>query len=286
MITKAPAKINLGLKVNFRRSDGYHDIESVMQQIGLSDYLVLGENRNNTDIEIACKGLDIPLHGNLVYKAAKELQQRYEVTAGVKIVLYKNIPVAAGLAGGSTDAAAALLSLNKLWRLDLSLSELLKIGESLGADVPFCLLGGIAMTRGKGEIINPLPRLPFLGLVLAKPAGLSLSTGAVYEKYSRKMHDKIFSYDPLIRLIEEGNKEAILNWIGQQENLNMLEKVVLEDHLAVVRLKEAFLNLGLSPVMSGSGPSVFSLTPGLKTAREVAFRLEQEGYEAWASWIS
>lgn len=283
-IMKARAKINIGLKVLARRRDGYHDLETIMQRIGLCDLLYFDRDSiTGEKIEVECLGASIEPESNLVYRSALLLQQRYGCARGIRIVLVKNIPMGAGLAGGSTDAAATLMALNLLWGLHLPFQELLDAGESIGADVPFCLTGGTVMVRGKGEILKPLPGLPYFGVVISRPRGLFLSTGEIYDRLDRFARKSFYTYDTFISALRCGDRSAILNWL-EKENLNDLEQVVVKHNPDVAVLKDLFRLMGINPVMTGSGPCVFSLVEGYKEAREAAFLLEQHGYETWASW--
>ncbi len=281
MIIEAPAKINIGLKVLYKRDDGYHELETLMQQIGLCDFLSVKEADK---IIIDCSGLDIPLQENIIYKAIILLQERFNISRGVNIVLYKNIPVGAGLAGGSADAAAVMLALKKLWQIDISVGELSELGAFVGADVPFCILGGTALVRGIGEKLTALSKMPSLGVVLAKPRRLSLSTAEVFKSFKADDSYKNFSYDTLIKAIGNQDREAILRWIRENHHSNMLEYCVLKNNPIVARLKDSFIDLELTPLMSGSGPSVFAFTSSVKKAKEAAFVLKQKGFSSWASW--
>ncbi|MFY9114021.1 MAG: 4-(cytidine 5'-diphospho)-2-C-methyl-D-erythritol kinase, partial [Dethiobacteria bacterium] len=282
MIIDAPAKINLGLKVLYRRPDGYHEIETVMQQIGLSDYLLFQETPNK-EINVYTRGYDIPQDDNLVYRAAIELRKKACINKGLNITLYKNIPVGAGLGGGSTDAAATLMALNRIWDLQASSNELMVIAAELGADVPFCLRGGTALARGRGEKLEPLPALPFFWLVLARPSGLTVSTGRAYGRLPHALPSGAANYDLLSEYLNRGDRENILKWLAR-DSINMLEEVTLKDNILLGRLKSFFRGLGLLPLMSGSGPVIYALTTSFKEVHAAAFTLEQEGYEAWISW--
>ncbi len=283
MLIKAYAKINLGLKVLFKRDDGYHEIETVMQEIGLCDYLKFEEFTGDC-IEVECIGMDIPSGENLVYKAAQELSVWNNNTAGVKIYLYKNIPAGAGLGGGSSDAAATILALNDIWKLGLTQNQLVQIAANLGADVPFFLYGGTALARGKGEQIIELPAMPFWGVVLAKPPELFTSTGKIYARVTPGASYS-FNYDPLLVSLKGGDRKGIWEWM-KQNNLNMLEEVVLRDYPELNVLKEYFMQMGLIPILSGSGPTVFAFTRTYQEAMESARCLENKGYDAWACWTN
>lgn len=251
---KAPAKINLSLDVLHKRDDGYHEVEMVMTMVDLADHLELEELPRDTII-ISSQATYIPLDDkNLAFQAAKLMKERYDVRKGVYIHLDKKIPVAAGLAGGSSDAAAVLRGLNNLWRLDIPLDELSILGAELGSDVPFCLTGGTAVARGRGEKLEPIGSPPQCWVVLAKPP-INVSTSEIYGKLRA---DQIQYHPPtrdVIQAIEEKNFEKLCESLG-----NVLEEVTMNLHPEVRQLKEAMIRLGAEGVlMSGSGPTVFGL---------------------------
>ena len=219
----------------------------------------------------------------LAYRAAIALKKRARINRGLNITLYKNIPMGAGLGGGSADAATVLTALNRIWNLQISRDELAAIAVELGSDVPFCLQGGTALARGRGEILERWPSLPFSWLVLARPAGLVIHTGGVYRKLPRELPATTSGYDRLRRHLERGDRENILNWLAR-DCVNMLEEIIFRDNTSLDRLKNLFRESGLLPLMSGSGPVMFALTDSLEMAHAVVFILEQEGYEAWISW--
>ncbi len=279
---KAPAKINLGLAVLRRRADGYHDLASVMQQISLSDTLVFSPGRED-EREFFCTDSTLAGEDNLVGRAAALLARvAGRRLPGVKIALYKQIPVEAGLGGGSSDAAAALTALNRFWRLGFPEDKLRELGAQLGSDIPFCLQGGTALATGRGEVLEPLPALPFHWVVLAVPAGLRLSTAAVY----RSLDLSRVSAPPvsaLVEAIKRSEQENIASWF-KRKSVNTLEEAVLPNYSTIARLKEQFLELGLNPVMSGSGPSVFALTEKFAAAASAARSLQEEGNRAFLCW--
>ncbi len=279
---KAPAKINLGLAVLGRRADGYHDLNSIMQQVSLSDTLVLTP-RPGEGWEFFCTEPSLVGEDNLVWRAAALLSQEADRRLpGVRLTLFKQIPVEAGLGGGSSDAAAALLALNRFWSLNFSLHKLLDLGAQLGSDVPFCLYGGTVQVSGRGEILNPLPPLPFHWVVVAVPAGLRLSTPSVYR--SLVLHR--LSAPPvndLARAIKEGDCARIGLWF-QRESVNTLEEAVLPVCAPVAALKHRLKEMGLSPAMSGSGPSVFALVGSYLTASMAVRSLQEEGVRAFLCW--
>ncbi len=278
----APAKINLGLQILNRREDGYHSLITVMQQIGLKDIILL--KKQPSGIKLRCYGLDIDKESNLAYQAALMLGEKANFSPGVSIALYKNIPPGAGLAGGSSDAAAVLKGLNCLWDLGWDYLALEKMAEDLGADVPYCVRGGTVLAEGVGEKLSSLPSLPFWGVVLAKPPDLAVETSLAYKNFSRKRAEKgEINFRTLIKALENQSKREIEGWL-KEESINHLGDVVQEMYPEVRELKNEFEALGLVPLVSGSGPTVFSLVREMKEAWEAAAFLERKGYLAWASW--
>ncbi|MDQ0495974.1 4-(cytidine 5'-diphospho)-2-C-methyl-D-erythritol kinase [Paenibacillus brasilensis] len=251
---KAPAKINLMLDVLHKRNDGYHEVEMIMTMVDLSDRLTMSELPRDAII-ISSQAGYIPLdEKNLAFQAARLIKERYNVSTGVHIHLDKHIPVAAGLAGGSSDAAAALRGLNKLWRLGISDAELRVLGAELGSDVPFCITGGTALASGRGELLKPLPNPPQCWVILAKPP-INVSTAEVY---GRVKADQI-AHHPSARQMENAIRNAsfteVCNALG-----NVLEDVTLKLYPEVEHLKNSMIRLGADGVlMSGSGPTVFGL---------------------------
>ncbi|WP_068784349.1 4-(cytidine 5'-diphospho)-2-C-methyl-D-erythritol kinase [Paenibacillus phocaensis] len=251
---KAPAKINLMLDVLHKRPDGYHEVEMIMTMVDLADRLEMSALPRDTII-ISSQAGYIPLdEKNLAFQAAKLIKERYNVQSGVYIHLDKKIPVAAGLAGGSSDAAATLRGLNRLWELDIPDEELKALGSELGSDVPFCVTGGTALATGRGEVLTPLPSPPQCWVVLAKPP-INVSTAEVY---SRLQAEQITHHPSASRMQEALEKRSFTDVC--QELGNVLEQVTLQLHPEVAHLKEAMLRLGADGVlMSGSGPTVFGL---------------------------
>lgn len=253
ILVKAPAKINLSLDVLYKRPDGYHEVEMVMTTIDLADRIelsLLEENR----IVIHSHNRFVPDdQRNLAYQAAHLLKERFQVKKGVLIGIEKTIPVAAGLAGGSSDAAATLRGLNKLWNLGLSLDELAVIGAEIGSDVSFCVYGGTALATGRGEIIEELPAPPTCWVVLAKPF-IGVSTAEVY----RRLNVEKIQHPPtkkMIAAIETGDFNGVCNSVE-----NVLEDVTLSLYPEVAQIKDQMKRFGADAVlMSGSGPTVFSL---------------------------
>lgn len=269
----ARAKINLTLDVLGKRPDGYHEVEMVMQSIELHDGLEF--TPAGRDITLTIEGGDLPAGpDNLVFRAAELIRRRGRVREGVKIRLVKAIPVAAGLGGGSADAAAALKALNELWGTGLSLTELMSLGEQLGSDVPFCLLGGTALARGRGERLERLSSCPRLGLVLVKPR-FSVSTSSVYRAYTPGFAAKRPDNRAMVAAIRNGDIKAIA------ENLaNALEPVTTGMHPEIGQIKARLARAGaLGVLMSGSGPTVFGLAEDAEAAGAVAGRYKSDGEE-------
>lgn len=251
---KAPAKINLMLDVLHKRPDGFHEVEMIMTMVDLADRLELSELPRDTIIITSQAGY-IPLdEKNLAFQAARLIKDRYGVRRGVHIHLDKHIPVAAGLAGGSSDAAAALRGLNALWELGIPQEELLQLGAELGSDVPFCITGGTALATGRGEKLTPIANPPQCWVVLAKPP-INVSTAEVYGRLRSSRIAKHPSSAAMRAAIEAGDFGAVCGLLG-----NVLEEVTLPMHPEVRRIKEAMEKLGADGVlMSGSGPTVFGL---------------------------
>ena len=253
LLIKAPAKINLSLDVLHKRLDGYHEVEMVMTTIDLADRIEMSLLDKDT-IKINSQNRFVPDdQRNLAYQAARLLKERFNVKKGVSITIEKTIPVAAGLAGGSSDAAATLRGLNKLWQLGLSIDELATLGSEIGSDVSFCVYGGTALATGRGEVIQQLPAPPTCWVVLAKPF-IGVSTAEIYR---RLQIDGIHHPDTkeMVRAIEEKDFKRVCNHVG-----NVLEEVTLDLHPEVALIKDQMKRFGADAVlMSGSGPTVFSL---------------------------
>ena len=263
----APAKINLYLEIVGDRLDGYHELVMLMQAIELSDTLEF-RLTGIEKIRLFCQDPQVPTdQTNLIYKAVNLLQKKFPAAyhnfGGVDITLNKRIPIAAGLAGGSSNAAATLFGLNLLWRLGLSIEQMQELGAQLGSDVPFCLTGGTALATGRGEKISSLPDLDKMWLIIAKYETLGISTAWAYQSYRQAFSDTylqarskdIIYTEPLVKAILAQDKAQI----GQLLH-NDLEKVVLPAYREVAKLRQAMQEIGgLGTMMSGSGPSVFTL---------------------------
>jgi 4-diphosphocytidyl-2-C-methyl-D-erythritol kinase len=251
---KALAKINLTLDVLYKRDDGYHEVEMIMTTVDLYDHIQLEELKEDV-IHIKSEKKFVPDDKrNLAYQAAEKLKEKYNIHKGVLITIDKQIPVAAGLAGGSSDAAAVLRGLNKLWKLNLSFDELAEIGKEIGSDIPFCIDGGTALAKGRGEKITPLPAPPTCWVILAKPS-IGVSTKSVYGKLvlDDLQHPNT---NGMIEALKANNYENMCKNLG-----NVLEEVTLVTHPQVNQIKNLMKRAGADSVlMSGSGPTVFGLT--------------------------
>jgi 4-diphosphocytidyl-2-C-methyl-D-erythritol kinase len=279
---KAPAKINIGLTVHNRRADGFHEIESVMQQVSLADTLLM-EEWPVPGLLLRCNVPGLVSEDNLVCKAANILEREAGFKLpGVRISLYKNIPEAAGLAGGSSDAAAALRGLNKLWGLQLDNRALLKLGAELGSDVPFCLTGGTALARGRGEILEPLPQLPFFWVVLALPQGVKIATADAYRLFNRELLGKP-SLDDLITAVRSSYGKGIESWMAG-DFVNTLETAVLPGTEAIIKMKQHLKSYGFKPALSGSGPTLFMLIANYRDACLAARLVDSGGGRGYLCW--
>jgi 4-diphosphocytidyl-2-C-methyl-D-erythritol kinase len=262
---KAYGKINLGLDVLRRRQDGYHEVRMIMQTVGVFDRIDI-DRRTEPGISLDTNLYYLPTNeNNLVYRAAKLLMDEFGITEGVDIHLKKYIPVAAGMAGGSSDAAAVLFGINKMFRLGLSTEDLMKRGVTLGADVPYCIMRGTALSEGIGEILTPLPPVPQCHVLIAKPA-ISVSTKFVYENLHAnelrpEQHPDI---DSIIDGIRAGSIAHICQHLG-----NVLETVTVREYPVIQEIKDYMMAHGADgALMSGSGPTVFGLFTDEAAARK------------------
>ena len=260
---KALAKINLGLDVVRRREDGYHEVRMIMQTIQLYDRLDI-KRTQEPGIQIQTNLSFLPVNeNNLIYKAAKLLMDEFSITDGVSVKLDKRIPVAAGMAGGSTDAAAMLIGVNRLFSLGLTKRELMERGVQIGADVPYCIMRGTALAEGIGEALSPLPPMVKCPVLIAKPS-ISVSTKFVYQNL--KLDDTTIhpDIDRLIDDIKAKNLHDIAAHMG-----NVLETVTIPNYPVIDEIKKHMLSNGaLGAMMSGSGPTVFGLFDNEDTAKK------------------
>jgi len=266
---RAYAKINLSIDVLGKRDDGYHQLAMVMQSISLHDNVTVAIDET---LSIECSNAEVPSGPeNLGFKAARLLQRETGSTPGARIRIKKNIPVAAGLAGGSSDAAAILLALNHLWKLHLPISRLAYLGGQLGSDIPFCLLGGTCLATGRGERLTVLPPAPHFWLVLAKPE-FEVPTARVYANYSAADVEKRPDTSSLVSAIETRNRDAL---VGAMENV--LESSTFKLYPRVKELKERMYNYGAEKVlMCGSGPAVFAVVRNREDGLALKARLKND----------
>lgn len=260
---KALAKINLGLDVVRRREDGYHEVRMIMQTIQLYDRLDIKRTQEH-GIQIQTNLSFLPVNeNNLIYKAAKLLMDEFSITDGVSVKLDKRIPVAAGMAGGSTDAAAMLIGVNRLFSLGLTKRQLMERGVQIGADVPYCIMRGTALAEGIGEALSPLPPMVKCPVLIAKPS-ISVSTKFVYQNL--KLDDTTIhpDIDRLIDDIKAKNLHDIAAHMG-----NVLETVTIPNYPVIDEIKKHMLSNGaVGAMMSGSGPTVFGLFDDEDTAKK------------------
>ncbi|MBU0700689.1 4-(cytidine 5'-diphospho)-2-C-methyl-D-erythritol kinase [bacterium] len=269
----APAKLNLYLDVINKRLDGYHDIVSIMQTIGLYDIIKLEEiasGATTEEISLECPALDLSAESNLAYKAALLLREYTNCQEGVSIKIDKHIPVGAGLGGGSSDAASVLIGLNQLWKLNLSKQHLMQIGERLGADVPFFIIGGTCLAEGIGTKITLLPNSCNVWFVLVYP-GINISTEWVYKNIKFELTNQTKT----VKIIAGGLKHN--NIMDISKGLyNKLEDVTLNHYPQIKAIKDELIDAGcLSTLMSGSGSCVFGITGSKEEADNVACKLER-----------
>lgn len=254
LVLKALAKINLGLDVLGRRENGYHDVRMVMQSIYLYDEVVM-EVKSVPGISLRTNLSFLPTgEGNIAYNAAAMLQKEFGLTEGVRVTLDKRIPVAAGMAGGSSDAAAVLFGMNRLFELGLTQEQLMERGALLGADVPYCIMRGTVLAEGIGEKLTPLPAMPKCTVLVAKPP-VSVSTRVVYEALDAGKIEKHPDIDGLIAGLEKKDLRKIASCMG-----NVLEDVTIPMCPVIEQIRGEMLEAGaLGAMMSGSGPTVFGL---------------------------
>lgn len=266
ILIKCPAKINLSLDVVGKRDDGYHLLKMLMQSVALFDEVTI--EKNSTGITIHCDNNEIPCdEKNICYKVARLMKDKYALQAGVNIFISKNIPIAAGLAGGSTDAAGVILGINELYNLNLGINEMMDIGVKVGADVPFCLNKGTALVEGIGEVITNLKAVN-AWCVLAKP-NISVSTAAVFGNFK---FDEVVKHPNTEMLIEYIKNEDLENL--SQNMVNVLETVTIKKYPIILEIKNIMMEFNaLGSIMSGSGPTVFGLFDNKLEAERCYHRL-------------
>lgn len=269
MRLKAYGKINLGLDVVRRREDGYHEVRMIMQTVGIFDRITL-EEKKEPGISVSTNLFFLPNdENNLVYKAAKLLMDEAGIKKGLSIQLEKHIPVAAGMAGGSADAAAVFVGVNQLFKLGLSKQELMEKGVKIGADVPYCILRGTALSEGIGEILTPLPALKPCPILIAKPA-ISVSTKFVYENLHANELKRHPDIDGMLTAIREQNLDGVCSRME-----NVLETVTVSQYPVIEEIKNFMKTHGAkNALMSGSGPTVFGIFEDHNTAQEASAMLK------------
>lgn len=261
----AYAKINLGLDILGKRADGYHEVNMIMQSVSLSDEITITEGSGAGKIEISCnlRGLSCG-PDNLAYRAAALLAGHCDIIPNVHIALNKKIFLAAGLAGGSSDAAAVLRGLNRYWQLNLENHELESLAAQLGSDIPFCIEGGTMRATGRGEKLTRLEDLPTTHVVLAKPKGMEVSTAWVYKNYNPA---RVIAHPGIWQMQTRLHRgaHAITPFMG-----NVLETVTIPAHPIIAAIKARMLAAGAYySLMSGSGPTVFALADSQETAEKI-----------------
>jgi len=276
LIEKAPAKINLALDVIGKRTDNYHDLNMVMTTIDLSDRLIFDKINEDKIILNTNKHYLPNDKRNLVYQVADLMRKTYGIKTGISIFIHKNIPVAAGLGGGSSDAAATIRAMNKMFKLGMSLSDMIHIGEKVGSDVPFCIYNKTANALGKGEILTPLPKIPKCWVILVKPQ-FGVSTKDIFDNINHQemMHPDVPS---LIDAIKNQDYKKLCLTMG-----NTLEEVTFRLYPEVMKIKEKLLMLGAdAALMSGSGPTVFGLVLKERKAKTIMNSIDKNKYETYA----
>lgn len=266
---KALGKVNLGLDILGRKENGYHEVRMVMQTVYLYDRVILERSRTpGITIETNLKFLPVN-ENNIAYKAAELLMKEFGIDEGIRIILNKHIPVAAGMAGGSSNAAAVLYGMNRMYGLGLSEEELKKRGVNLGADVPYCIMRGTVLAEGIGEKLTPLPSVPKCYVLIAKPP-LSASTETVYEKYDALSYVEHPNIDGIMQGLERSDIRQVASSMG-----NVLEQVMLKEYPIIGQIKKAMLEQGaLGALMSGSGPTVFGLFDSRSQAKIAARKIK------------
>lgn len=272
IVTKAYAKINLGLDVLRKRPDGYHEVKMIMQTVDLYDVLMVSKKEEDT-ITIATQREDLPVNeDNLIYKAVKLMKEVYGFPGGVHVELIKNIPIAAGMAGGSTDAAAAMRAINELFELNRPLKELEKHAVKIGADVPYCIQGGTVLSEGIGELLTDLPNAPQCILLIAKP-DIMVSTKYVYENLNLPNLTKHPDIDAMVNAIKEGDVQGMIEPMD-----NVLATVTENKYGIIKEIKQTMEKNGaIKAMMSGSGPTVFGIFETMVQAATAFDAIKEKG---------
>jgi 4-diphosphocytidyl-2-C-methyl-D-erythritol kinase len=259
---EANAKINLSLDILGKREDGFHEVAMIMQSVDLHDSLALQKVQSGIHITSEAAGLPLD-RSNLIWRAAQLMQETYSL-GGIEVGLVKRIPMAAGLAGGSADAAAVLRGMNELYGLGKTLAELARLGAAIGSDVPFCVLGGTMLATGRGEVLSRLPDMPAAFVVLAKPP-IAVSTAWAYQQYDASAAEAHPDNIALQRDIAAQDGRSLARKLS-----NVLESVTIKKYGVIAEYKEMMLAAGAAGVlMSGSGPTVFALAEDRLTAEKI-----------------
>lgn len=272
MELKARAKVNLGLDVCRRLENGYHEVKMIMQTVDIYDELQF-KKRNEPDIILSVDSLDSlgDISNNLIFRAAKLMFERFSIKQGIEIHLKKNIPVAAGMAGGSTDAAATMIAINEMFELGQTKEQLMEMAVCLGADIPYCILGGTALAEGIGEKLTVLPAPPEAVVLVAKPA-IMVSTKDVYEN----LHVETLTKHPDIDGMVEALKDKSLSGITDRME-NVLETVTVKLYPVIAQIKDIMKENGaINALMSGSGPTVFGIYDSKEKAQAAADIIKNE----------
>lgn len=269
---KAMGKINLGLDVVRRRPDGYHEVKMVMQTVNLYDKVRITVE-DEPGIRVTANLSFLPVNeNNIVYKAAAMMRELYHIEKGIAIDLEKHIPVAAGMAGGSTDGAAVLYGMNRLFDLKLSRNKLMELGVKLGADVPYCLLRGTALSEGIGEVLTPLPGMPDCWILIARPP-VSVSTKFVYENLHLETIEKHPDIDGIVDAIRRSDLYGMCSRLD-----NVLETVTVVHHPEIEEIKCFMKDHGaVNAIMSGSGPTVFGIYDDENKAKAACAGVKDSG---------
>ncbi len=271
-IAKSYAKINLTLDVLGKFDNGYHEVKMIMQSINLFDLVIVDKQPSKISISTNCSYLPVNSK-NIAYKAAELFFENTGINGGAKILIHKNIPVAAGLAGGSGNAAAVLCALNLLYNAQLSDTELARLGLMLGADVPYCIFGGTCLAEGIGDKLTPLPPVVGLPVLIVKPP-INISTAAIYDKIDGTPGLIHPDTDAALTAVNSGNIDVLCASLS-----NIMETVTIADCPEITEIKSRLLKLGAkTAVMSGSGPTVFGVFPDNYSAK-LALDSLSENYE-------
>ena len=279
----ANAKINLTLDILGKREDGYHDVELVLQSIALADTLEFAKIDSGIKFEMSAEGVSgaetLPNNeDNLAYRAAELMMNKYRLDSGIFIRLTKKIPIAAGLAGGSTDAAAVIRGMNKLFKLRMTIDEMCELGAELGSDVPFCVVGGTCLASGRGEKLERLADLPNIPIVLIKPRGV-IPTAWAYKTYDSDKSPDHPDTAAICEAINLSDKEAVFELI-----FNVMERVAVKKYPAINIYKDKLLEAGaVAAMMSGSGPSLFGIAKTHNDAVRIAESFKDSGAQVFVT---